>query len=380
MANPLVTEGFIKRRLENTIRKKGKNSNIDVPTGRIEAYLVGMNDAINICANACACCWDKQVPTGYQEVAEYVAKRARTGHTSILEHSNFVLYISIDKSYSADLVQFLSSVRYLNTRCFSSSDGSRWHLIIGGSLRGYADLYRESDDLNNPILKSITHMIYTYAHSAAFEDICSAGLLNKNSFLNAEPEEYILLNTLGDAAPDTELYKVVGLDNITKLYTNLYRIDSDAASYLTTYDLIKFVTITVLFKNMSRTCTHQLVRHRNAITQESQRYVNYSEACFNSPEIFKPEKYDASHKYTIRFGPSGNMHLTLSEIGDAMCKIYGMLQNPAIAGQEFTLMKEDARAFLPSNVQCKKIYMTFTLKNFLKFLNQYSLKNFHKKL
>ena len=63
------------------------------------------------------------------------------------------------------------------------------------------------------------------------------------------------------------------------------------------------------------------------------------------------------------------MNLTLSEIGKAMCDIYGMLHNPATAGAQFHLLKEDARAFLPSNVQCKKIYITFTLKNFLKFLN-----------
>ena len=364
--NPLVNEGILSK-----IKKGNNKKSKDIKTGFIETHLLGMNDALRICANACGCCWDKEVPTEFADIAEYVAKRSRIGHTSVLEHSNFVVYLKIENSFEEDLIQFLDTVKYLNTKLVKTSDEDKsyWNLIIGGSYRGFADLYRETDDLNNAVLKAITGILYTYAHSAAFEDICDLGLLNKSMFMNVEPDEnFRLLNAL-DSIVETELFDIIGMDSITKLYTNLYSIDSELASKITTYDLIKFTTISIMFKNMSRTCTHQLVRHRNAITQESQRYVDYSEACFNSPEIFKPEKYDADHKYMIRFAGSAPMNLTLSEIGKAMCDIYGMLHNPATAGVQFHLLKEDARAFLPSNVQCKKIYITFTLKNFLKFLN-----------
>ena len=360
--NPLVNENIITK-----IKKRNKNNTNNQKIGTVEAHLLGMNDALRICANACGCCWDKEVPTEFNDIAEYVAKRSRIGHTSVLEHSNFVLYLYIDKNFEDDLVIFLDTVRYLTTKTFKNSDG--WHLIIGGSYRGYADLYRETDDLNNPILKAITGVLYTYAHSAAFEDICKLGLVDKSMFMNVEPDNNFKLLSALDSIVETELFDIVGMDSITKLYTNLYSLNKDVASMVTTYDLIKFTTISVLFKNMSRTCTHQLVRHRNAITQESQRYVDYSEACFNSPEIFKPDKYDANHKYRVRFAGSSPMSLTLSEIGKAMCDIYGMLHNPTTAGATFHLLKEDARAFLPSNVQCKNIYSTFTLKNFLKFLN-----------
>ena len=365
--NPLVNEGLLSK------IKKGNKKTKDIKTGYIETHLLGMNDALRICANACGCCWDKEVPTEFHDTAEYVAKRSRIGHTSVLEHSNFVIYLRIENTFEDDLIQFLDSVRYLNTKIIKcmNEDNVSWHwdLIVGGSYRGYADLYRETDDLNNAVLKAITGLLYTYAHSAAFEDICELGLLDKSMFINVEPDEnFRLLNSLNSAV-ETELFDIIGMDSITKLYTNLYNINSELAGKITTFDLIKFTTISIMFKNMSRTCTHQLVRHRNAITQESQRYVDYSEACFNSPEIFKPEKYDADHKYMIRFAGSAPMNLTLSEIGKAMCDIYGMLHNPATAGAQFHLLKEDARAFLPSNVQCKKIYITFTLKNFLKFLN-----------
>ena len=367
--NPLVNEkSGIFRKMKKY--NNGKNSEMK-SIGAIEWYLLGINNAINICAKASACCWDKQIPEGFDNVAEYVAKRSRTGHTSILEHSNMVLYLKIDDTYTEALMEFLDSVNYLNTKVFKikNNESNSWRMVIGGSYRGYSDLYREASDLKNPILMVITSCLYTYAHSAAFEDIINLGLLEKSRFFNVEPDEnFNLLNSL-DSEYDHELFKVLGMDSIKKIYTNLYKIDPEAAKAISTFDLIKFATITIMFKNMSRTCTHQLVRHRNAITQESQRYVDYSTACFNSPEIFKPDKYDKDHKYKIRFGPSSQMNLTLSEIGEAICGIYSMLSNPSITGQEYHLLKEDARAFLPSNVQCKKIYMTYTFKNFLKFLN-----------
>ena len=35
--------------------------------GHIHIDFIGMNNAIPICAEACACCWDKKVPEGYQD-------------------------------------------------------------------------------------------------------------------------------------------------------------------------------------------------------------------------------------------------------------------------------------------------------------------------
>lgn len=360
MKNPLVKG--------NKITLKNKKENLGLEGSNIQSNLIGMNNAIPICAEACSCCWDSKLPEGFDNIAEYVAKRSRIGHTSVLEHSNIVMLIDMNAIYADDLVDFLDSVKYLNTRIVRSRALNRIYMLIGGSFRGFADIYREISDLNNIILNHISKILYTYSHSSAFEDICNLGLMDKNRFLNIEPDENFKLLT-SDNFVDNELFKIIGLDDIGKLYNNIYDINEEVANLITTYDLIKFTTITILFKNMSRTSTHQLVRHRNAITQESQRYVDYSKACFNSPEIFKPDKYDKDHKYRINFGPCSPVNMTLSEIGEAMCNIYNMLHNPVIAGKEFSLLKEDARAFLPSNVQCKKIYITFTIKNFLKFLN-----------
>lgn len=339
-------------------------------SGHITATFVGCNNAIPICAEACACCWDRPIPESYEGKAEYVAKRSRIGHTSVLEHSNFVMLIEYDEEFNNDIIDFLSWCHYLQTTVDPYFNN---RILLYGSFRAYADLYRETKDLNNPVLKAITNCLYDHGHSAAFEDICSLGLLDKSRFKNVEPvfdeDCHTLITDSNLSGYENEYFKIVGIDDLSIIKKNIIDATSDIRFNYSPYDLTKMGTITVLFKNMSRTCTHQLVRHRNGVTQESQRYVDFSDSSFSSPELFKPDKYDKDHKYRINFGSSGSMEMTLNEIGGAICNIYNQLRNPAITGEDYALLKEDARAFLPGNVQCKKIYMTFTYKNFLKFLN-----------
>ena len=49
------------------------------------------------------------------------------------------------------------------------------------------------------------------------------------------------------------------------------------------------------------------------------------------------------------------------EIGDKLMSIYPLLLSQGVK-------KEDARAFLPSNVNCGRLYMTFTISSLIKFL------------
>lgn len=361
--NPLVE----KKRL--SISRKSSKKNQEMATlSPVKISLIGMNDYINICARACSCCWDKQIPDDYEGQADYVSKRSKTGHTSIIEHSNFIVLIEVYSEHLESLLEFCDWIKYLNHKIVKSVTEDKWYMILGGSLRGFADIYRNTSNMGNIILKSLTGLLYEYTNSAVFQDLCELGILEEDRFQNFIPDNDLKLLRSDLSGYENELFEIVGLDDISKLAKNLNDENKEIISLISTYDLISFVTVTVLFKDMSRSCTHQLVRHRNAITQESQRYVDYSKSCFNSPDMFKPEKYDKDHKYTIRFGPSSQMHMTLEEIGKAECDLYGMLTNPAITGNDHALIREDARSFLPTNVQCKKIYMTFTYKNLFKFL------------
>ena len=57
--NPMTTEsGF--QKLKNKFT--GKNNNInEKDIGCVYTTLVGISDGVNICAEACACCWDVKI-------------------------------------------------------------------------------------------------------------------------------------------------------------------------------------------------------------------------------------------------------------------------------------------------------------------------------
>ena len=122
-------------------------------------------------------------------------------------------------------------------------------------------------------------------------------------------------------------------------------------------DIIERVlAVTVVFYNMSRTATHQLVRHRNAITQESQRYVSADDASFTIPvNEYNDKKFSVS-----LFGKTETV--TLTELANELMGIYSQLKSQG-------LKKEEARSFLPSNVNCGRLYMTFSMDNLIKFLD-----------
>ncbi len=362
--NPLAHENFIQNIKRNFMGKQ----KIYESMGYVSGDLLGMNDAVSICAEACSCCWDVPLPKTYEDQCRYVEKRVAIGHSSIIEHSNFVIHLKIESNISDEIIDLLENSHYLYSKSILSLDGNFWHMIIGGSFRAWSDLFREVGELNTPVMNVIKNLLYTYAPWVMFADLCKMGILDKDSFKNLEtPEEYRL--TQFKLIGNNEKFDIIAMDNYARLFNNLQEvIGQNLIGCFQPRDLIKFLTCTVLFKNMSRTGTHQLVRHRNAITQESQRYVDYSQACFANPADFKPDLYDKDHKYKVWFGERGGTQtMTLGEIGDAISAIYSQLSSSELTGN-FKLLKEDARAFLPSNIQCRKIYITFTWRNLIKFL------------
>ena len=326
------------------------------------SFLQG-NDGVNICAEACACCWDTKLPDQYDKREEYIAKRTRIGHGSVTEHSNTVFYLEVPDAQMEDMVEVISRAKYLNTCCKHSKTSNASYLIIGGSWRAYNDLikrFSKSEMADNMVFMAIMNLIYEYCDKCGFEDLIKDDIIEdrfQNTIMSNSNNGIMHTNI------DQDL-EIVNCDNFPNFIKELKEVCKEPELF-TEYDLLDFCTITVLFKNMSRIITQQLVRHRNAITQESQRYVNYSHGAFNSPAKFK-DKYDPDFKYSIQFGRS-SMKMTLQEIGDAIASIYGQLTDKTRT-QNHDLQLEDARAFLPNNIQCGKIYMTFTWRTFFAFL------------
>lgn len=331
--------------------------------------LVMMNDGVNICAKACASCWDTAIPDQYLERAKYVGRRTKIGHTSVIEHSNVVLYAFVPYEYTDDLLEFLSNCRFLHTVVHPGHNLNGWHILIGGSWRAYADLYLISKTIHtNYVMLCVTNFIYENIPSDALRDIIDLGILKEDMFANVDAGVKEMVDSRFNAISNyrvDENINILSCDSMEKLVTNIKEVCPEA--YLFTYkDLLQFLTVSIEFNGMSRIITQQLTRHRNAITQESQRYVDYSGAPFNSPALFKPARYNSKKLYSFSFGGQ-KFKMNLQNLGDAINKIYPQLRDKTTNGND-ALMPEDARAYLANNTQCGKIYITFTYYNLIKFL------------
>jgi len=354
-----------------------KNKEESKLTGIVKGAIIHMNDHVNLVHDACKICYNKDNKDTYENKAKYIATRLKSGHESILEHSNIVMLLEFSKDMSEDLVEVLDVCRYLETK-YKEKDGIGY-LLIGGSIRAYKHIFREIQNAENKISREILNLLYGTS-SCYFIDFIEAGIMDQRKFpLDTEPDDWILnegeLQSKISIEPSerelgiTQRFEPLIRDSYNILNADpLYKIRDVIPDIFTKRDILSMCSITILIKDVSRIISQQLTRHRVGITQLSQRYVDYSsgEFKFNSPGKFKPEKYDNTKKYKISFdipGTSAKSYkmFTLQELGDIMMNIYPQLtENKA-------LLKEDARAYLPNN-STTSLYMTFTFKSFIKFL------------
>lgn len=343
--------------------------------------LVYASPMIHTIYPACAACYgisEEKNPTIEEKVA-YIGRRVKSRHTSILEHSNVIVqaYIPLKELSTSIFIEAAKHNDYLSAELsdISTSDQSIISMIsevrdvcryltihtdtiytengvpimrmtFGGSVRGYRYIFENIENRYNKLFISIFEVLKTAVPAAFFADFIADGVMNNYTTVEITQDVADNINTYGHKETSEKI------DMIS--YEDLIKI-----SQVTGLDMEKcfdFCTMTVNFKNMSRIITQQVTRHRNAITQESQRYVNYSEAAFNSPAKFK-DKYDPKKTYDTPIGP-----YNMEDLGHLMASMYRYLVEQGVE-------KEDARGFLPLNVQCGKLYMTFTLRTLIMFLH-----------
>lgn len=343
---------------------------------KISGEIIYKNNHVANIYEACTCCYDNTKPLSYIEKKAYIEKRIDAGHESILEHGRLALKIkNID---DANLIAEITTYEYSRFLEFYSihREDDKYNLIINGNIRAYKHFITNttSNDYDRNLIVRIIHNLLIentvgelygkkfvmYDEIPKFVDIESfkyenSDLYRKCVFDKTTGIQYdtvISNKTIDIPTTNTkEPIKAVDIGIDTKYFENLIN-DPDVSPEITS----NILAVTVIFKNMSRTTTHQLVRHRNAITQESQRYVNYKDATFTIPV---PD-YDENKKYSISiFGQ--NKEVNLRELATELMSIYEQLTK---AG----LKKEEARAYLPSNVNCRRLYMTFSLSNLITFL------------
>lgn len=343
--------------------------------------LIYTNDFVDTVYPACASCYgiSKDKNQEYNQKIGYIGRRVKSHHTSILEHSNILIQSFIplkdtdtlgedmfnyNKSIKKDLCSIEFSSECIITEILEVRDLSRYlsvytdiipdrngnpvlRMTFGGSIRGYRYIFENIINRDNKLFISIFNVLKLIVPQEFFIDFINDEVMNEYSTIEIDNQLKENISTSVVDYNSTDMIDVINKDDLEKISKLLV---------LPKENCLDFVSITVDFKNMSRIITQQVTRHRNAITQESQRYVNYTNAKVNSPAIFK-DKYDPEKKYSTFIGD-----VTFDELGNKLSSIYKDLLDQGVE-------KEDARGYLPMNVQCGNLYLTFTLRTLLVFLD-----------
>jgi len=193
---------------------------------------------------------------------DFIGARVREGHEDIIEH----VVVTLQISSSAEPARW----RLLNRHCEVSDLGDDgW--LVSGNTRVWLDFFRRGLALDAlPILKAIAPAVFVEftqveASSLLLDDMVHASastVYNEQRLMPAE-DGPMRVTLLGYTQP--------------ALATAAQQLDHGAAVFL--------------FEGISRTCTHQLVRHRlGSFSQESQRYIDLAKGEWNAivpPEISK---------------------------------------------------------------------------------------------
>jgi thymidylate synthase (FAD) len=172
---------------------------------------------------------------------DFIADRVREGHEDIIEH----VVITVRVSGSDEPLRW----RMKNRHCeVSELGGGAW--LVSGNTRVWLDFFRQKIALEAiPLCKAVAPGIF--ADVAGVADLAALAAVPAPTILDPAP----LLPTQDGPMRVTLLgYTVPQFDDIALAK------EHGAATFF--------------FEGISRTCTHQLVRHRLAsFSMESQRYV-----------------------------------------------------------------------------------------------------------
>ena len=317
-----------------------------------------------------------RLPTNTSNEArmEFIEKVARRGHESVMEHTNSIVVLLIPNHdiglYPDQFGELMAATKYCNVSSRKYKESTA--LLIGGSARAWLHLLREVSP-TNLFLPWITSAIeHTYEKCFLISAI-------ENGWLDEEKCSYLGDGNIKLVKDDITQVKNPreskdSADNYTAeatlndpieeegervdvvYQTPMKKVLEDISYYgFGIHDLYQVATVTFRFHDISRTCSHQLVRHRNGISQESQRYVTHDynkHVDFIDPIVMNYDERYKDHPYF------GYVREKIKETDPFVMYKY-LISNK--------VTKEDARAWLPSNVTTQ-LLMTMTYTNLAKFL------------
>lgn len=378
--------------------------------------IIDNTESAFLCSMAAKTCYGLTVEDRYEKCLAHIKRVMGYGHDSICGHSNILVLLCF-KSNNTSLSDFdlssiytsLSALHFMNVvplDFLHTKDSKEFFVLMSGSIRAFRYFIQNSElpqdivsdnetNYNFDLYRVILEIAKNSIEKEFFEDMKDCVNLddfkfkfpylsedeipfkeydkdtsetyektndrlvfaNKNTFMYSTPDIPILYEEiLSDIADHC------GNDNIELINkeTWLYKVN-EKQSMLLLNALFRCTTVSFKFKNFSRAISQQVNRHLCAISQESQRYVDYSKkALFVDPLPFNPKAYpDKDKKYHFKFGDK-EFDMTSEELGEEIIKLYPQLKQQGMINQ-------DARAFLPMNVTTNVMY-TFTLENLLHFI------------
>lgn len=300
---------------------------------------------------------------GYTAQYKHIQKMMGFGHESILEHSNVVFILSMSKDLlkdteiSCDLAEFLAQTKYLNIRV--KEQENKINILIGGSIRGYMHVLRESDQ-DNFFLFYIKQIVYGSVDKAFLGILIEKGILEDDKCtyvphadIEDIKEEDLVKDELDiDASYNTP--EVIPGERVDLVYnTPLDIFDILGKFGFDKDDLFSVGTVTLRIHDVSRSCSNQMTRHRVGISQESQRYCEHKtdpkEDFVNPVVLNMKDRYKDLDK----------------EVKNHMDELDPFNNYKYFIGHN--IVKEDARAWLPMNSKTQ-LLMTFTYKQLFHFI------------
>lgn len=340
----------------------------------MHGQLISFSDANYTCAEGARICVGKHAPKDKQERLDYIAKVVGRGHESTISHSNIVMLITFSGFINFNSFMDCSGAMkflYFSTRFFMNQD--KYIVLIGGSIRAYKYLIRNTPNPgDNSFVQQVINLLYQSAEKEFFADFIKDGIMVESKFgfqPYARTQSFhrdVMKNgrVFQEEEIDAEDYhqQVTKGKYVDIVYAdNFYNIfDFVKVFGFTLRDVFRVCGCTVIFHDFSRSTSQQITRHFAGISQESQRYVNYSKSHFVDPTQFNPEKYPGQKVYKVSVD-GHEMEKTAQDLGETLQKVYSQLIDQG-------MLKQDARGFLPFNVTTK-LMMTFTYSDLIHFFN-----------
>lgn len=377
----------------------------------ISYTIISNTESAFLCSMAAKTCYGLTVEDSYEKCLAHIKRVMGYGHDSICGHSNIMVLLCF-KSNNTNLSDFdlssiytsLSALHFMNVvpLDFLHARGTKeFFVLLSGSIRAFRYFIQNSRiqesvvsenevnynfDLYRTILDIAKHSIekeffedmkdyvnldefkfkYPYIEDIPFkeydkdtsrEDDCRTVYANKNVFMYDIPEVNFAYADILSSIAD---HYVESNPELIDKDLWFYKVNKEQSKLLMEA-IFRCITVSFKFKNFSRAISQQVNRHLCVISQESQRYVDYSKkALFVDPLPFNPKAYpDIDKKYKFKFGDK-EFNMTSEELGEEIIKLYPQLKQQGMINQ-------DARAFLPMNVTTNAMY-TFTLENLLHFI------------